>query len=68
MTSVFTDEAMTRIEEAARTVLAASSEGDALRTNLAILKKLTRREAVNTIGARRRIAKRLMEAERYVLA
>jgi alkylation response protein AidB-like acyl-CoA dehydrogenase len=67
MTAVFTDSAMTRIEEAARTILLASSEGDALRTNLAILKRLTRRDAVNTIEARRRIAKRLLEAERYVL-
>ena len=68
VTAVFIDEAMTRIEEAARMVLAACSEGDTLRTNLAILKRLTRREAINTIEARRRIAKRLLEAERYVLA
>ena len=44
MTAVFTDSAMTRIEEAARTILLASSEGDALRTNLAILKRLTKRD------------------------
>jgi alkylation response protein AidB-like acyl-CoA dehydrogenase len=67
MTAVFADEAMTRIEEAARTILAASSEGDMLRTNLAILKRFTKREAINTIEIRRRIADRLLEAQRYVL-
>ena len=67
MTAVFTDSAMTRIEDAARTILLASSEGDNLRTNLAVLKRLSKREPVNTIEARRRIAKRLLEAERYVL-
>jgi alkylation response protein AidB-like acyl-CoA dehydrogenase len=66
LTKVFIDEAWTWIEEASRTVLAASSEGDALRTNLAMLKRFTKREPVNTIEARRRIAARLLEAERYV--
>jgi hypothetical protein len=66
--TVFVDEAMTRIEEAARTVLAASSDGDALRTNMTILKRFMKRDAPDTITARRRIAKRLLEAERYVLA
>ena len=40
MTGVFTDSAMTLIEDAARTILMASSEGDSLRTNLAVLRRL----------------------------
>ncbi len=67
LTRVFVDEARTWIEDAAKTVLAASSEGDALRTNLAFLKRFMKREPVNTIEARRRIAARLLEAERYAL-
>jgi hypothetical protein len=67
LSTVFTDHAMTRIEEAARTILAACSEGDALRMNLSILRRLTKRDLPNTIDARRRIAARLLEAERYVL-
>jgi hypothetical protein len=67
MTEVFTDSAMATIEEAARGVIAASSEGDALRTNLAILKRFSKRAPLNTIAIRRRIAERLLEAERYVL-
>jgi alkylation response protein AidB-like acyl-CoA dehydrogenase len=67
MTTVFTEHAFTRIEEAARVILAASSQGDALRTNLAILRRLTKRDTPNTIEARRGIAGRLLEAERFVL-
>lgn len=67
LTALFTEHAFTRIEEAAKPILAASSEGDALRTNLAILRRLTKREMPNVIEARRRIARRLLEAERFVL-
>jgi hypothetical protein len=35
--------------------------------NLSILRRLTKRDLPNTIDARRRIAARLLEAERYVL-
>lgn len=67
MTAIFKEHAVTRIEEAARTILAACSEGNALRTNLAVLRRLTKRDTPNTIDIRRRIARRLLEAERFVL-
>jgi alkylation response protein AidB-like acyl-CoA dehydrogenase len=67
MCPVFLREAMETIESAARNVLAASSDGDALRTNLAVLKRFTKFEPVNAIAARRRIAKRLLEADRYTV-
>jgi len=67
MCPVFLREAMEVIESAARTVLAASSEGDALRTNLAVLKRFTKFEPVNAIGIRRKIAERLLEADRYAV-
>jgi butyryl-CoA dehydrogenase len=67
MCPVFLREAMETIESAARTVLAASSEGDALRTNLAVLKRFTKFEPVNAIAVRRKIAARLLEADRYVV-
>ena len=50
MTAVFSREAMDTIDSAARTVLAACSEGDALRTNLAVLKRFTKYEPVDLIG------------------
>jgi alkylation response protein AidB-like acyl-CoA dehydrogenase len=64
---VFLREAMETIESAARAVLAASSEGDALRTNLAVLKRFTKFEPVNAIAVRRKIAARLLEADRYAV-
>ena len=67
MTSVFLREAMETIESAARNVLAASSDGDALRTNLAVLKRFTKFEPVNAIGLRRTIAERLLAADRYIV-
>ena len=64
--AVFLREGMEIVESAARNVLAASSEGDALRTNLAVLKRFTKFEPVNVIAARRRIAGRLLTAGRYL--
>src|SRR5260370_5751370 len=67
MVAVLSREAMDTIDAAARTVLTACSEGDALRTNLAVLQRFTKYEPVNTIGLRRQIAARLIQAERYVV-
>jgi butyryl-CoA dehydrogenase len=67
MCAVFLREAMETVESAARTVLAASSEGDTLRTNLAVLKRFTKFEPVNAIAIRRKIAARLLEADRYAV-
>ncbi len=67
MAAVFAREAMDTIDSAARTVAAACSEGDALRMNLAALKRFTKYEPMDLIGARRRIAARLIQAERYLV-
>lgn len=68
MTSVFVHETMDRIEDWAKESLAALESGDMLRTQLSVLKKLTRRTPVNRIEIKRRIAARVVEAERYVLS
>ncbi len=65
--AVFLREAMEIVESAARNVLSGSSEGDTLRTNLAVLKRFTKFEPVNAIAARRRIAERLLSAGRYLV-
>ena len=67
MTAVFADETMENIKASAKTVLAACSEGDALRTNLALLRGLTAYEPVNSIALRRKIAGRLLQAGKYVV-
>jgi hypothetical protein len=67
ISAVFLREAMEIVESAARNVLAACSEGDALRTNLAVLKRFTKFEPLDAIAARRRIAQRLLAAGRYLV-
>ena len=67
MCAVFLRDAMGRVEMAARTVLAACSEGDTLRTNMAVLRRFAKHEPVDAIGLRRKIAARLLGAERYLV-
>lgn len=56
---------MDRVEKQARTALTASAEGDALRTQLAVLKRFSRRQAVDTISLRRNVAAAVLGADRY---
>jgi alkylation response protein AidB-like acyl-CoA dehydrogenase len=67
MTAVFLREAMETVESSARNVLAACTDGDALRMNLSVLKRFTKFEPVDAIAARRRIASRLLQADRYAV-
>jgi alkylation response protein AidB-like acyl-CoA dehydrogenase len=64
--AVFLRDAMSRVEFAARNVLAASSEGDSLRTNLAMLRRFVKYDPIDAIATRREIARRLLASERYV--
>jgi alkylation response protein AidB-like acyl-CoA dehydrogenase len=68
MARVYTAEAMERIENAAKMVIAAVSEGDMLRSQMAILRRLAKFEPLNTIALREKIAQRVIEAGRYVAA
>jgi hypothetical protein len=54
-----------RIEASARTALAASVEGDMLRTQLAVLRRMTKREPADTIALRRTVAGAVLEANGY---
>jgi hypothetical protein len=65
MAAVFTEDAMTAIESTARTVLAACSEGDALRANLAVLRRFARRDPANLIALRRKIAARFIATDEH---
>ncbi len=67
MTAVFAREAMDTIESASKTVLTACGDGDTLRANLAILKRFAKYEPLNTIGLRKKIAARMIEAGKYVV-
>ncbi|MBI1791509.1 MAG: acyl-CoA dehydrogenase family protein [Acidobacteria bacterium] len=65
--SVFLRDALAHIEVTARTVLASCSEGDTLRGHMAVLRRFAKYEPVDAIAARRRIARRILDAERYVI-
>ena len=68
MTQVYAAEAMNKIEAAAKKVIAAVAEGDMLRTQMAILRRLSKHDPVNTIALRQQIANRVLEAGKYVTA
>jgi len=59
---------MNRIEAAARKVVAAVSEGDMLRTQLVILRRLFKYEPFNVIALNQHIADRIVEAGKYVIS
>jgi alkylation response protein AidB-like acyl-CoA dehydrogenase len=67
MTQVYCAEAMERIESRARKVIAAVAEGDMLRMQMAVLKRLNKYEPVNQIALREQVAARTIEAGKYVL-
>ncbi|MCM2998431.1 acyl-CoA dehydrogenase family protein [Paenibacillus cellulositrophicus] len=67
MTTVFVHDEFNKIETWAKEVLAAMESGDTLRTQLSVLKKLTRKSPVNTLGLKREIAEKVIAAEKYVL-
>lgn len=66
MATIYSEEALVRVESTARNILATMEEGDALRTQLSILRKLTRFQPVNSVELKRRIAKRVIDAEKYL--
>jgi len=68
MTQVYLSEAMAKIEVAARKVVAAASEGDNLRIQTTILRRLLKHDPTNTISLRQQIAARVIDAGKYVIA
>ncbi len=68
MTQIYLAESMGRIEQLGRKVVAAVAEGDMLRAQMAVFKRLTKHDPVNTIALREKIAARVIEAGKYVTA
>src|SRR5438309_6492067 len=68
MARVYLSQAMDKIEAAAKKVIAAVAEGDMLRTQLAVLRRLAKYEPFNTIELRQQIAQKLIERAKYTLA
>ena len=65
MTGLLAEETMALAEQAARQVLAACAEGDMLRTQLAILRRLARFTPADSIGLSRAVARHAIQLERY---
>jgi butyryl-CoA dehydrogenase len=68
MARVYMTQAMEKIEAAAKKVIAAVADGDMLRTQLAILRRLAKYEPFNTIDLRQQIAQKVIERGKYTLA
>jgi alkylation response protein AidB-like acyl-CoA dehydrogenase len=64
---VFVNDAAQRVEAAARSALAAMSEGDALRTLLAALRRVLKVTPVNTVALRRSLADAAVARGGYML-
>jgi butyryl-CoA dehydrogenase len=67
MTQLYAESAFHIIENSARQVIAAVAEGDALRTHLAILRRLAKHEPANTIALSRAIARAAIDQGRFPL-
>jgi alkylation response protein AidB-like acyl-CoA dehydrogenase len=68
MARVYLSQAMEKVESAAKKVIAAVADGDMLRTQLAILRRLAKYEPFNTIELRQQIAQKVIERGKYTLA
>ena len=54
-----------RVEKEARTALAATLEGDILRTQMAVLKRFSKREPVDVVALRRVVSDAVLAQDRY---
>ena len=68
MTRVYLTQALEKVEAAAKKVIADVAEGDMLRTQLAIVRRLSKHEPFNTIALRQQIAQKTIERGKYTLA
>jgi butyryl-CoA dehydrogenase len=64
---LYTAKAIDTIELAARKVVAAAAEGDMLRTQMAILRRLAKHDPADTIALRREVAAHVVKSGKYAL-
>jgi len=67
MTGLLAEETIALAKQASRRVLAACGEGDLLRTQLAILRRLARSTPADAVGLSRTVARHCIQLERYPL-
>jgi alkylation response protein AidB-like acyl-CoA dehydrogenase len=66
-TKLYLAKAADRIESAARKVIAAVADGDMLRTQLSILRRLAKHDPYNVIELQQQIAQKIVDRGRYAL-
>jgi butyryl-CoA dehydrogenase len=67
MTQVYLSGGMERVEAAARKILTAVAEGDNLRVQMAILRRLAKHDLYNTIALRQQIAQKVIDSGKYAI-
>ena len=67
MARIYSDKAMSVIELSARKVIAAVAEGDMLRTQMTILRRLAKHDPADTVSLRRQVARHVLQAGKYSL-
>ncbi len=67
MARIYTAGSFDKIELAARKVIAAVAEGDMLRTQLTILRRLSKHDGADVIALRRQVAQHVIKAGKYAL-
>jgi butyryl-CoA dehydrogenase len=67
MAKIYAASAMEIVELSARKVIAAVAEGDMLRTQLTILRRLAKHDPVDTIALRRQVSAHVVRAGKYSL-
>jgi butyryl-CoA dehydrogenase len=68
MARVYLSQAMEKVEAAAKKIIAAVADGDMLRTQLAIVRRLSKHEPFNTIELRQQIAQTMIERGKYAVS
>ena len=67
MTRLYLSQGLEKLESAARKIVAAVAEGDMLRTQMAIVRRLSKREPFNTIELGQQIARKMIDNGKYSL-
>jgi butyryl-CoA dehydrogenase len=67
LTRYYAAKAMQTVENSVRKVIAAVADGDMLRTQMAIVRRLAKHEPANTVALGRQIAQHVVAAGRYTL-
>ena len=68
MARIYVTSATERVESGARRVVAAVSEGDMLRSQMVILRRLSKYEPFNTVALREQVAQKVIETGKYQVA